>query len=131
MGLIGLTLFFLSSKQLEKIEAIQSVINSIETYSLPNNIEEIRQTKTKLKEELSKIKSISNYHTSAYDNAQELISKINEKVNQVTEKENELIELEKQAKDNFSLSLKSGTKATEIAENPPHSVEVWQEAKAE
>lgn len=58
------------SKQLEKIEASQSVINSIETYSLPNNLEEIRQTKTKLQEELSKVKSISNYPTSAYDNAQ-------------------------------------------------------------
>lgn len=131
LGLISLTLFFLKSKQLEKIEASQVIVESINTDYLPNNIEELKDIKSKLEKELNEIKTIPNYPTSAYDKAQELISIINNKINQVTEKENELIELEKQAKDNFSLSLKSATKATEIAKNPPHSVQVWQEAKTE
>jgi hypothetical protein len=131
IGLISLTLFFLKSKQLEKIEASQVIVESINTDYLSNNIEEIKEIKSKLEKELNEIKSLPNYPTSAYDQGQELISIINEKVNQATKKENELIELEKQAKDNFSLSLKSATKATEIAKNPPHSAEVWQEAKTE
>lgn len=131
IGLITLTLFFLRNKQIEKIEASQVIVESINTDYLSNNIEEIKQIKSKLEKELNEIKSIPNYPISAYDQGQELISIINEKINQVTKKENELIELEKQAKDNFSLSLKSATKATEIAKNAPHSVKVWQEAKTE
>jgi hypothetical protein len=127
---ISFTLGWLRDKQLKNIEQANQTIESIIVDQLPENMGEIKQSKIKIEEALKLVTNIPNYPTSAYAQAQETKQIIEEKLKLIKEKEQRLLAQEKEAKDGLILATKAANDAVKISENPPHSVAVWEQAKA-
>lgn len=134
LGSITTLIIILLGIRLQKIGSINNAVSTVENLNLekiPEDLDKIKEAKKILSQSLDTLNNIPNYPFFPYNFAQEEKKKLETQLQNISNKEEVIILREKEAKDNFSLSLKSAMRASEIVENPPHSAEVWQEAKTE
>ena len=124
VGLIALFVFY-RNQNYSYIELAENLINSYSAQQSTDNINNLEQLILDHEIIIKKLSAIRNYPFLPYEAAQDYKQKIELSLQQINEKKENLILLN-ESNQNFNEAQKLAGEAIDLAKNPPHSIEVWQ-----
>ncbi len=113
-----------SQQELLRMQVRSSVAQIAEASEIPN-WENLKASQQQLREAIASLETIPNTFASAYPQAQADITFVKSRLDNIEQR----IKTEEEALGNLETTKKLAIEAAIIVQNPPHPVEVWQEAK--
>lgn len=133
MGLIVLSFgswigwnFFNSRQVQNKAEKLLAEVQDIDKTS---NIHNLQNYQNKIKKSILLLESIPDAPGSDYKKVNKHISKLHSQLNAVEQKIKASNQLSEQANKDLEAAQKLATEASSIVQNPPHPLEIWQQAQ--
>lgn len=124
VGLIALFVFY-RNQNYSYIELAENLINSYSAQQSTDDINNLEQLILDHEIIIKKLSAIRNCPFLPYEAAQDYKQKIELSLQQINEKKENLILLN-ELNQNFNEAQKLAGEAINLAKNPPHSIEVWQ-----
>ncbi|HBW87510.1 MAG TPA: hypothetical protein DEG17_01095, partial [Cyanobacteria bacterium UBA11149] len=113
-----------SQQELLRMQVRSRVAQIAEASEIPN-WESLKASQQQLREAIASLETIPNTFASAYPQAQADITFVKSRLDNIEQR----IKTEEEALGNLETTKKLAIEAAIIVQNPPHPVEVWQEAK--